>query len=362
MQNKPYVWVGRFYNHSKDSISLRLFRAARCFAGKIARKAVRKKYECDIEFTPANWAETAKVSEHSHNPVITWIGHSTFLIQVGGINIITDPVFFNLSFFAPRVLKAGISIDQLPKIDFVIVSHNHMDHMDLRSIKMLNAKFQSTFLVPHGNKKWLEQKGIKNVIEKKWWEEQVFDIPESDASQGDGSTSSPRARLFDGARPEPVEGCEFQKRSDSKFTFLPAVHWTSRGILDINKTMWGSWMIEHAGFKIYFAGDTAYADHFEKIGKIFHGIDIALMPIGPVQPRKLINEAHTCPMEAVRGFLDLDAKCFIPMHWGTFRSAYESFSSPALGLLNSWKKFEDRLNGKSLKLLKVGESILFEQK
>lgn len=323
MQNKPYVWVGRFYNHNKDSISLRLFRAARCLAGKMARKAVRKKYECDIEFNPANWFKVANVSERSHNPVITWIGHSTFLIQVGEINIITDPVFFNLSFFAPRVLKAGISIDQLPKIDFVIISHNHMDHMDLRSIKMLNSKFQPTFLVPHGNKKWLEQKGVKNVIEKKWWEEQAF-------------------------------------ADNSKFTFLPAVHWTSRGILDINKTMWGSWMIEHAGFKIYFAGDTAYADHFEKIGKIFQGIDIALMPIGPVQPRKLINEAHTCPMEAVRGFLDLDAKCFIPMHWGTFRSAYESFSAPALGLLNSWKKFEDRLNGKSLKLLKIGESILFE--
>ncbi|KKQ11058.1 MAG: hypothetical protein US22_C0043G0002 [candidate division TM6 bacterium GW2011_GWF2_36_6] len=325
MQNKPYIWIGRFYNHKKDFISMRLFRAARCLAGKMARKAVGKKYECDIEFNPANWAEAANVSEHSHNPTITWIGHSSFLIQVGGINIVTDPVFFNLSFFAPRVLKAGIPIDKLPKIDFVIISHNHMDHMDLRSIKRLNAKFQPTFLVPHGNKKWLEQKGIKNVIEKKWWEAQVF---------GD----------------------------DSKFTFLPAVHWTSRGILDINKTMWGSWMIEHAGFKIYFAGDTAYADHFEKIGKIFQGIDIALMPIGPVQPRKLIDEAHTCPMEAVRGFLDLDAKCFIPMHWGTFRSAYESFSAPALGLLNSWKKFEDRLEGKSLKLLKIGESILFEQK
>ena len=99
MQNKPYVWVGRFYNHNKDSISLRLFRAARCLAGKMARKAVRKKYECDIEFNPANWFKVANVLERSHNPVITWIGHSTFLIQVGEINIITDPVFFNLSFF-----------------------------------------------------------------------------------------------------------------------------------------------------------------------------------------------------------------------------------------------------------------------
>ncbi len=325
MKNKPYIWIGRFYNHNRDSIGLRLFRAARCFAGKIARKAVRKKYACDVQITPENWIKVANVLERSHNPMVTWIGHSTFLIQVGGINIITDPVFFNLSFFAPRVLKPGLTIDQLPKIDFVIISHNHLDHMDLRSVKALNAKFQPTILVPHGNKKWLEQRGVKNVIEKRWWEEQVF---------GD----------------------------NLKFTFLPAVHWTSRGIHDINRTMWGSWMIECSGFKVYFAGDTAYADHFEKIGKIFQGIDIALMPIGPIQPRKLISEAHTCPMEAIKGFLDLNAKCFIPMHWGTFKSAYESFSAPAQGLLRSWEKCADRLDGKSLNLLKVGESVQFGQK
>lgn len=331
MENKPYIWIGRFYNHKKDSIGLRLFRAARCLAGKMARKAVLKKYACDVEINPKNWVEKAKISESSHNPIVTWIGHSTFLIQVGGINIITDPVFFKLSFFAKRVLRPGILINQLPKIDFVIISHNHLDHMDLRSIKALNSKFQPTILVPHGNKKWLEKHGIKNVIEKKWWEEHGF-------------------------------GKEQEFANSLKFTFLPAVHWTSRGILDINKTMWGSWMIECAEFKIYFAGDTAYAEHFEKIGKIFQGIDIALMPIGPIQPRKLINEAHTCPMEAIKGFLDLDAKYFIPMHWGTFKSAYESFSAPAQGLLRSWEKCADKLNDKSLKLLKVGESVLFEQK
>ena len=138
------------------------------------------------------------------------------------------------------------------------------------------------------------------------------------------------------------------------------MHWTSRGLLDINKTLWGSWMIELAGFKIYFAGDTAYAEHFQKIGEIFKDIDVALMPIGPVSPRKLIGEAHTCPTQAIKAFLDLNAKCFIPMHWGTFRSAYESFSAPAEHLIKSWDSSCDKLNGKSLKLLKVGESTLFD--
>ena len=181
-----------------------------------------------------------------------------------------------------------------------------------------------------GNKKWLERKiantkniNFKNILEKRWWEEQEF-------------------------------------AGNLKFTFLPAVHWTSRRLLDINKTLWGSWMIELGGFKIYFAGDTAYSEHFQKIGKMFQEIDVAILPIGPVSPRKLIGEAHTCPMEALRGFLDLNAKYFIPMHWGTFRSAYESFSAPAENLLNAWESSYDKLNNKSLKLLKVGESALFD--
>ena len=323
MKNSPYFWAGRFYNHKKDSIGIRLSKSARCLAGKITRKIAGKKYICAVNINPENWLAPANVAQSSAKPVITWVGHSTFLIQIGGVNIVTDPVFFNISLFGPRFLKAGISIEDLPKIDFVIVSHNHLDHMDLRSLKIISAKHNSTVLVPHGNKKWLERRGVKKVVEKKWWENHEFD---------------------DGL----------------KFTFLPAAHWTSRGILDINKTLWGSWMIEISGFKVYFAGDTAYAEHFQKIGRIFQDIDVALMPIGPVQPRKLINEAHTCPNQALRGFLDLNAKCFIPMHWGTFRSAYESFSAPAEVLLKSWENLDTKLDGKNLKLLKVGESLLFE--
>jgi L-ascorbate metabolism protein UlaG (beta-lactamase superfamily) len=327
VKNNPYFWAGRFYNHKNDSIGLRLSNAATCLAGKIARKIAMKKYACDQSISPENWFEPASITQFSSKPVITWIGHSTFLIQIGGLNILTDPVFFNISLFGPRFLKSGISIDDLPKIDFIIISHNHLDHMDLRSIKIISGKYNPTVLVPYGNKKWLESKISKNIstkkiIEKKWWEEHEFD-------------------------------------GGLKFTFLPAVHWTSRGLWDINKTLWGSWMIESSGFKIYFAGDTAYAEHFKKIGEIFKEIDVALMPIGPVSPRKLIGEAHTCPREALKGFLDLNAKCFIPMHWGTFRSAYESFSAPAEVLLSSWQSSCEKLNGKSLKLLKVGESALF---
>lgn len=322
MKITPYSWGGRFYNHKSDSISLRLSRAARCLAGKCIRKIFRKKYKCSCEIKPEIWTENARILVNSRSPLITWIGHSTFLIQVGGFNILTDPIFFNVAIFAPRVLKAGISIDKLPKIDFVIISHNHRDHMDIRSLKQLCIKNNPTILVPHGNKKLLERKKIVNVLEKNWWEEQTI--------------------------------------NDIKFTFLPASHWTSRGILDINTTLWGSWMIESQDFKIYFAGDTAYGDHFIKIGKVFPAIDIALMPIGPVQPRRLIDEAHTCPTEAVKGFLDLNAKHFIPMHWGTFKSAYESFSAPAEVLLQSWERHGNFLKGKCLNLLKIGGSFRLE--
>lgn len=324
METRPYLWGGRFYNHKKDSITLRLSRAATCLAGKCLRKLVRKKYGCCCQITPENWIVSENVSQSSISPaitpVITWIGHSSFLIQVGGFNILTDPVFFNVPMFAPRVLRAGIQIDKLPKIDFVLISHNHRDHMDVRSLKLLNENRRPIFLVPHGNRRWLERHKICNVLEKFWGEEYLV-------------------------------------ANDIKFTFLPACHWTSRGILDINTTLWGSWMIESAGFKIYFAGDTAYAGHFEKIGKKFECIDIALLPIGPINPRKLIDEAHTCPAQAVKGFLDLNAKHLIPMHWGTFQSAYESFSAPAEILLESWEDQSEKLQDKILKVLKVGETF-----
>lgn len=322
MENRPYCWCGRFYNHKKDSIGLRLANAARCLFGRCVRQILRKNYKCSLDITPESWRGTANVPASAIDPVVTWIGHSTFLIQVGGVNILTDPVFFNVAMFAPRVLKAGLSIGQLPKIDFILISHNHRDHMDLRSLQQVCAKYNPTVLVPQGNKKWLERKKIKNVFEKVWWEYQAF--------------------------------------NDVKFTFLPASHWTSRGILDINTTLWGSWMIECSGLKLYFAGDTSYGEHFIKIGECFPGVDIALMPIGPVQPRKLINTAHTCPIQALKGFLDLKAKCFVPMHWGTFKSAYESFSAPAEVLLQSWEQHGKVLQDKCLKLLKVGESFEFE--
>ncbi len=285
------------------------------------RKIFRKRYECSF-ITPEAWVERALVPDQSRTPLVTWIGHSTFLIQVGGFNILTDPVFFNVAMFAPRVLKAGISISELPKIDFVIISHNHRDHMDIASLNKICAAHKPVVLVPSGNKKWLERKKFINIFEKVWWEGHSF--------------------------------------GDLKFTFLPALHWTSRGILDINTTLWGSWMVECLGFKIYFAGDTAYGNHFGKIGKVFPNIDIALMPIGPVQPRKLIDEAHTCPDQAVKGFVDLNAKYFVPMHWGTFKSAYESFSAPVEVLLYSWKQREKKLKDKDLKLLKAGESFRLE--
>jgi L-ascorbate metabolism protein UlaG (beta-lactamase superfamily) len=320
MEIMPYLWGGRFYNHNKDWISLRLSHAARCLLGKYLRKIFRKRYKCSF-ITPETWVEKADVPDRSREPLVTWIGHSTFLIQVGGFNILTDPVFFNVAMFAPRVLKAGVAIDKLPKIDFVIISHNHRDHMDICSIKRICTAHKPVILVPRGNKNWLERKKIINVFEKAWWEEQSF--------------------------------------GDLKLTFLPASHWTSRGILDINTTLWGSWMVEYQGVKIYFAGDTAYGKHFEKIGKLFPEIDVALMPIGPVQPRKLIAEAHTCPVQAVKGFLDLNAKYFVPMHWGTFRSAYESFSAPVEVLLYSWEQQGEYLKDKYLKLLKAGESVKF---
>jgi len=262
------------------------------------------------------------------NPTITWIGHSSFLIQINGVNILTDPVFGNFSFLVPRFLNPGISLDKIPNIDFVLISHNHRDHMDSASLIALRDHQDINFLVPKGDKFWFDSRSFVRVKESSWWEESSFKLKH-----------------------------DFSKKI--KFVFLPAKHWSQRGIFDKNKSLWGSWLIECEGKRIYFAGDTSYWSHFSEIGKEFPDIDVALMPIGPCEPRKWIKHSHIDAQEACKGFLELGAKKFIPMHWGTFPLGTDHFESPILQLKKWFVDNKDKLSGKSMHFQKMGESIEF---
>jgi L-ascorbate metabolism protein UlaG (beta-lactamase superfamily) len=142
---------------------------------------------------------------------------------------------------------------------------------------------------------------------------------------------------------------------DIKIHFLPAHHWSGRGLFDINKSLWGSWMIETPKYKIYFAGDTGYAGHFRQISEKFSSIDIVLMPIGPEEPRTMMKDSHVGVDEALQAFQDLQAKHFIPMHWGTFKFGADTFDLPIKKLQVSWQNLFFENSDKFLHIVKCGE-------
>jgi L-ascorbate metabolism protein UlaG (beta-lactamase superfamily) len=228
----------------------------------------------------------------------SWIGHSSFIINNYDLNIITDPIFSNraspLSFLGPkRLIKPAIGYKDLPKVDVVVISHNHYDHLDLDSIKRLNSINPETiFLVPLKLKNWFLNKGIKNVFEFEWWQSKTI--------------------------------------KNTTFTFVPVQHWSRRGLFDKNKSLWGGWWIENSKIKLVHLGDTGYSKDFIEINKRLGNPDIAFIPIGAYSPRRIMKKSHMNPEEALDAALDLGAKKSIGMHWGTFILTTEPIREPEI--------------------------------
>lgn len=310
----PQKKNGRFYQEDQER--------PRWFLSTISVffKTLYRDYFAPIGSEAAQWIVKPSYPEQSHEPIFTWLGHSTFLIQVGGKNILTDPIFGSVSGIISRIIPHQIATKDLPRIDYVILSHNHPDHMDATSlfdIKRYNPHVK--MLVPMGDKAWFDARGFIDTCEYMWW----------DTFEQDGLT----------------------------FTFLPAKHWSQRGMFDKNKSLWGSWMIEHNGFKVYFAGDTAWSKHFKVIGHFFKSIDVAIMPIGPSEPREHMKESHVNAEEAGDGFLHLNARWFVPMHWGTFRLGMDNFKEPVHRIKAWWELNKEKCADKVLKISKVGELV-----
>lgn len=267
-----------------------------------------------------NWKAYDKPINSSKDLSIQWIGHSSFLIQINGINIITDPVFFNLSFLYPRNLPAGIAPENLPKIDVILISHNHRDHFDEPSLRLLK-KHDPIVLAPLVVGTWFKKNGFTQVIEHNWWE----------------STELP---------------------SGIKLTCLPAQHWCQRLLFDTNRALWSGWMISTDTKNIYFAGDTGYCkQYFSEIAEEFPKIDVAMLPIGPCQPRELMKHSHVDAIEAIKIFKKIKAKEFVPMHWGTFRLGTDSFNAPIKLLKQIW--LEKNYDPTNLHILKFGQRKIF---
>lgn len=249
-------------------------------------------------------------------PAVTWIGHITVLAQMGGLNILTDPVFsercFPVQWAGPRRhTPPGLSLAQLPHIDVVLLSHNHYDHMDEGSLTALakQAGGSPLFITPLGHKRWFARRGIHKVVELDWWDTHVLEASERSA----------RA---------PV-------------TLTPAQHWSARTAFDAMRSLWGGFAVRSPDCHLFFAGDTAYSKDFADIRHHFArehtpeqgaGFDIALLPIGAYEPRWFMRDQHVNPAESVRIFQDLGCKRAIAVHWGTFTLTDEPLDEPPRAL------------------------------
>ena len=235
------------------------------------------------------WMKTDAAALHANagEPTITWIGHASFLLQLGGRNVLFDPQFSQraspVQFAGPkRIVPLPLGIEELPRIDVVAISHNHYDHLDEESVQRLAALPQGSplFLVPLGLAEWFRGKGIDRVVELDWWQHHEL--------QG------------------------------LRFTLLPVQHWSKRTLWDTNRTLWGGWSVAGAGLKVLHTGDLGYSRDTLDIGERAGPFDLALIPIGAYAPRWFMKAHHVDVPEAIQVRADVRAAIAIGMHWGTF--------------------------------------------
>jgi L-ascorbate metabolism protein UlaG (beta-lactamase superfamily) len=231
---------------------------------------------------------------------VTWVGHATTLVRLGGLNILTDPVWTD-KLPGPRsrrMTEPGLAWDTLPKIDAVVISHDHYDHLDAPTLRRLPK--DTPIFVGANTAQWFHKRGYTMVYELDWWE----------------------SAELDGVR----------------FTFTPAHHWCRRGLRDVCRRLWGSWVLESGGKKVFFGGDTGYGTNFSEIGNRLGPFDVAILPIGAYDPRWFMKSVHTDPAEAVQACADLRAKRMVGMHWGTFVLTREPFLEPLEKWREEWAK------------------------
>lgn len=231
--------------------------------------------------------------------VVTFIGHSTWLIQTGAGNLITDPMYslragpFNV--LGPRRVRApAVPFDDLPPISVVLLSHNHYDHCDLPTLRRLARRFDPLAVTPVGNARLVKSTGIRHVEERDWW----------------GKVPLPALDI----------------------TLTPAQHFSARGPFDRNRALWCGFHIDTGGVRLFFAGDTGYGPFFREIRQQLGPTDLALLPIGAYEPRWFMKDIHMNPAEAVQAHLDVEARQSLAMHFGTFQLTPEAIDDPLIAL------------------------------
>jgi len=233
-------------------------------------------------------------------PTVTWIGHATVLLQLQGVNLLTDPHWSRraspLSWAGPkRLQEPGLAFEDLPPIHVILISHDHYDHLDVATVKRLHVVHDPVFVVPLGLKAWLQGEGISRVVELDWW----------------GAVEHGGLRIV----------C------------TPAQHFSQRSPWDANTRLWASWAVLGAERRFYFSGDTGYFAGFREIGEKLGPFDLTAMAIGAYMPPAIMRSIHLTPEQAVQAHEDLRGKQLVGIHWGTFDLAEEPLEEPPARML-----------------------------
>jgi len=262
--------------------------------------------------TPTREPDRALIA--SPRPSLTWIGHATFVMRLGGKLIATDPVWSERLTVIKRKCRVGIPLEDLPPLDLVTVSHNHYDHLDAPTIARIGAG--PLYVTPLGNGRWLEKAGATNIVELDWWQSHR------------------------------VDGVEV--------TLVPARHWSMRAPWNRNDGLWGGFVYRTSEGVAYHSGDTALFDGFTEIGQRLGPIDWAMLPIGAYEPRWFMQPQHMNPEDAAEAFARLGARTLCAMHWGTFKLTDEPLGEPPARIARYFE--EHRLDAARLWILDVGET------
>lgn len=305
--------MGKIRYQNYDNVEMKNT-VAELFKWSRERRKKKKDLQTQIPYSEENAVD--RLQQNKDDFSLTWIGHSTFFIQMDGVNILTDPVWSKRMGLQKRQTEPGIPIDQLPKMNVVLISHGHYDHLDFPTLRKLKGDI--TYLVPAGLKDLFRRKGYQKVIEADWWD--TIDY------------------------------------ANVSLSFVPAQHWTKRTLTDTNTSHWGGWVIESRKRKknVYFVGDTGYFRGFKEIGERFD-IETVLMPIGAYEPEWFMSLSHINPEDAIKAYLELNGKKFIPMHYGAYRLADDTGPEALERLIKEWSRL--KLNPDELTVLKIGETI-----
>jgi len=251
--------------------------------------------ERQVAALPLGTPDVQALRDNRSAPTVTWIGHATVLVQLDGVNFLTDPTWakrtgpFGGLVGVGRYTPPGVRFEDLPRIDFVVISHDHYDHLDEPTVLRLARRDNPLFVVPLGIKAWLADRGITHAAELDWG----------------GSID--------------VKGLTV--------VCVPAQHGSGRTMVDQGRRLWASWAVLGSR-RFYFAGDTGYHSHFKAAGDAFGPFDLAALPIGSYTPREISQVVRISPEEALQASLDLRATHFLGIHWGTFGLAREPYDEP----------------------------------